>query len=333
MPEPVEPDIPEAIRVLADARAMARAGKDWPEADRLRAELEAAGWKVVDRGFSYSLEPAHPPTLEAGGVIRYGRSADVPSRLDEPATGLATVVLVATDWPADLGRTLGAIGSHRPAELQVVVVADGPSHEQQTALLATGSPIGETAPEGGPEIVWTSGRLGHAAALNAGIRRALAPVVILMDTSVEVTGDAVTPLVRVLDDPTVGVAGPWGFRSEDLRRFEEVTAGPADAIGGYCQAFRREDVVSRGPLDEHFRFYRNLDIWWSLVLRDEGEGRTPRRAVVVPDLPLVRHEHRGWTSVPDSERDRLSKRNFYRILDRYGSRTDLVVDPRASRRG
>jgi hypothetical protein len=154
-----------------------------------------------------------------------------------------------------------------------------------------------------------------------------------MDTSVEVTGDAVTPLVRVLDDPTVGVAGPWGFRSEDLRRFEEVTAGPADAIGGYCQAFRREDVVSRGPLDEHFRFYRNLDIWWSLVLRDEGEGRTPRRAVVVPDLPLVRHEHRGWTSVPDPERDRLSKRNFYRILDRYGSRTDLVVDPRASRRG
>ena len=38
-------------------------------------------------------------------------------------------------------------------------------------------------------------------------------------------------------------------------------------------AFRRADAAARGPLDERFRFYRNLDIWWSLVLRDEGEDR------------------------------------------------------------
>jgi hypothetical protein len=95
------------------------------------------------------------------------------------------------------------------------------------------------------------------------------------------------------------------------------------AIEGYAIAFRREDVAARGPLDERFRFYRNLDIWWSLVLRDEGEGAAPRRAVAV-ELPASRHEHRGWTSLSDDERDRLSKRNFYRIIDRFGSRTDLA---------
>jgi hypothetical protein len=89
-------------------------------------------------------------------------------------------------------------------------------------------------------------------------------------------------------------------------------------------AFRRGDVVARGPLDEHFRFYRNLDIWWSLVLRDEGEGSPPRRAIAV-ELPAVRHEHRGWSSLPEAERDRLSRRNFYRIMDRFGSRRDLLV--------
>ena len=85
--------------------------------------------------------------------------------------------------------------------------------------------------------------------------------------------------------------------------------GPGDvtAIEGYAIAFRREDAAARGPVDEHFRFYRNLDIWWSLVLRDEGEGTAPRRAVAVP-IPAIRHEHRGWTSLPDAERDRLSKR-------------------------
>ena len=90
-------------------------------------------------------------------------------------------------------------------------------------------------------------------------------------------------------------------------------------------AFRRDDCAARGPLDERFRFYRNLDIWWSLVLRDEGEGTAPRRAVARRRLPADRHEHRGWTSLPEAERDRLSKRNFYRIIDRFGWRRDLLV--------
>ena len=61
------------------------------------------------------------------------------------------------------------------------------------------------------------------------------------------------------------------------------------------------------------------------MLRDEGEGETSRRAVAVGDVPAVRHEHRGYTSLPDAERDRQSKRNFYRIIDRFGSRRDLLV--------
>jgi hypothetical protein len=105
---------------------------------------------------------------------------------------------------------------------------------------------------------------------------------------------------------------------------------------GYALAFRRDDFRDRGPLDERFRFYRNLDIWWSLVLRDEGEEQAPRRAVAVA-LPLERHEHRGWIDTPDEERTRLSRRNFYRIIDRFGWRRDLLLDaaeprPREARR-
>ncbi len=127
----------------------------------------------------------------------------------------------------------------------------------------------------------------------------------------------------------VGVAGPWGFVSNDLRHFEDAPSGDVDAIGGYCLAFRRVDFIERGPMDEKFVFYRNLDIWWSLVLRDEGEDAPPRRAVAV-DLPAIRHEHRGWTSLPEAERDRLSKRNFYRVLDRFGARRDLLMSSAAT---
>jgi cysteinyl-tRNA synthetase len=39
---------PDAVRVLAEQRAAARAAGDWAEADRLRAEIESAGWVVRD---------------------------------------------------------------------------------------------------------------------------------------------------------------------------------------------------------------------------------------------------------------------------------------------
>ena len=122
------------------------------------------------------------------------------------------------------------------------------------------------------EVVWTSERLGHGAAIeHRPAPRDAVTSSILLDPSIEPTGDVVTPLVAALDDPTVAVAGGWGIVSTDLRKFEDAPAGDVDAIEGYLQAFRRSDAAARGPLDEHFRFYRNLDIWWSLVLRDEGE--------------------------------------------------------------
>ncbi len=314
--------IPPEIVELADARALARAGRDWPEADRLRVEIEAAGWEIVDAGLSYRLTRAHAPTVERGGLVRYGRSVDVPSRLQEPALGLASVVLVATDFAVELERCLASLVEHGPDGLQIVVVGDALDAEQEAALVALDA-ADPGAPGIGTEVVVTSERLGHGAALNAGIRRAAAATVVCLDTSIELTGDAISPLVAALEEPDVAIAGPFGLASADLRQFEEA-AGEVDAVAGYCQAFRRADYTARGPLDEKFRFYRNLDIWWSLVLRDEGEDTAPRRAVALDRLPLLRHEHRGWTSLPEAERNRLSKRNFYRLLDRFGRRLDLV---------
>ena len=319
--------IPDDILAAAHDRARARADRDWPEADRLRGAIEAAGWRVVDHGTDFALSPASPPDVAEGTRTRYGSSRSVPSRLDEQPVGLATIVLLATDWPDDLERTLASLRAAAPSGVSVVIVANDPAPEQVQTLEALEQRKTERAADDGTEVVWTSDRLGHAAALNAGIRRASGEVVILLDTSVEATGDFVTPLVAALVDPSVAVAGGWGIVSTNLRQFEAALAGDVDAVEGYCLAFLRPDFVERGPLDERFTFYRNLDIWWSLVLRDGEDGGPPRRAVMVDGLPIVRHEHRGYTSLPDAERDRLSKRNFYRIIDRFGARRDLLVRP------
>ena len=322
--------IPDEVLTAAHDRARARAEKDWATADRLRGEIEAAGWTIVDRGTDFALSPAAPPDVDEGTRVRYGASRNVPARFEDPASGLATVVLIATDWPADLERALTGLRAHAPAGTSVVIVADAPSDAQAAALeaLEDGPASADDLPI---EVAWTSERLGHAAATNIGIRRAAAEVVILLDTSLEPVGDMVTPLVRALEDIQVAVVGGWGITSTDLRSFEDAPVGEVDAIEGYIQAFRRSDAAALGPLDERFRFYRNLDIWWSLVLRDGAEeDESPRQAVRIEGLPLDRHEHRGWTSLPDEERDRQSKRNFYRIIDRFGSRRDLLVASRKS---
>ena len=47
--------IPDEVLTAAHERAAAREARDWAEADRLRAEIEAAGWKIVDRGTDFAL--------------------------------------------------------------------------------------------------------------------------------------------------------------------------------------------------------------------------------------------------------------------------------------
>ena len=47
--------IPDEVLAAAHARARARAERDWPEADRLRGEIEDAGWDVRDEADGFRL--------------------------------------------------------------------------------------------------------------------------------------------------------------------------------------------------------------------------------------------------------------------------------------
>ena len=119
----------------------------------------------------------------------------------------------------------------------------------------------------------------------------------------------------------MAVAGAFGLCAKPgLKEFEESGGPDVDAIEGYCMAFRRADALAVAGFDPRFRFYRIADIEFSFRLRDRGG-----RAVVVPGLPLEKHEHRLWESTEAGERERLSKRNMYRFLDRWRDRTDLLV--------
>lgn len=85
-------------------------------------------------------------------------------------------------------------------------------------------------------------------------------------------------------------------------------------------AVRREALQAAGGFDPHFRFYRHADLDLSFEIRNAGW-----RAVRTAPLPVERHAHRGWEAYPPDERDRLSKRNFYRFLKHWRDRSDLLL--------
>jgi hypothetical protein len=71
--------------------------------------------------------------------------------------------------------------------------------------------------------------------------------------------------------------------------------------------------------DRGFKFYRTADIELAFQIKEQD-----LRVVVTP-VPVTRHEHRMWASTSEADRERFSKRNFYRFLDRWRGRHDLTV--------
>jgi cysteinyl-tRNA synthetase len=295
-------EAPEGVRALAEERAAARARRDFAAADELRDRMADAGWAVTDApDGAFALEPIVRPR----GPTRVA-AADVPSRLGEPAEADASVHWVVEGWPEDVDRAIAAFRAHAAGRSVRYVVAD-----------VTGGPADRWGED--VEAIALEPGTGWAAAMNASLRRATGRIAIVADGSIEVTGDVLGPMEEALGDPSVGVCGPFGIVTADLREFEPSDGPDVDAIEGYLMAFRREVLAASDLFDEKFRWYRTADIELSFRIKDAG-----LRAVVVP-VPVERHEHRMWFGTAPAERAKWSKRNFYRFLDRWRDRWDLTV--------
>jgi cysteinyl-tRNA synthetase len=299
-------EAPDEVRRLAAKRDERRRAKDFAAADALRDRIAELGYRVVDGAAGASLEAIETPAAERV------RPRDVPSLLAAAPRFDATVHWVVEGWPEDVVRALAAFRAAAGERSVQYVVAD-----------VTGAPAGMFGQD--VEVVSLVEGTGWAAARNAGLSRSLGRIVVVADGSIEPTGDVFAPLEDALADPDVGVCGPFGIVTRDLRDFEPSAGPDVDAIEGYLMAFRREVLARVGGFDEAFRWYRTADIELSFQVRALGLRLT------VTSVPVRRHEHRMWAATPPDERDRLSRRNFYRFLDRWRGREDLLVARRSPR--
>jgi glycosyltransferase involved in cell wall biosynthesis len=294
---------PEEVRRLAEERAERRRTRDFSTADALRERIRALGFEVTDRpdgGFDLTQEEITRP---GPSLVR---AEEIPSVLGGLPTADVTVQWLSEGWPNDVLR--GIVSFRRYEERRSV----------QHVVVETTRELTATWPEG-VEVIRLAEDPGFGAARNAGLRRSLGRVVIVADCSVEADADPYGPLEQTLADPSVGIAGPYGLVTDDLREFREADGPEVDAVEGYVMALRREVLAEGLAFDERYRFYRAADI----DLCFQAKARRLRVVRVV--VPVRRHEHRRWAATSHADRERLSKRNFYRFLDKFRGRTDLLV--------
>jgi GT2 family glycosyltransferase len=205
-----------------------------------------------------------------------------------------SILIDLEGWPDDAARFLASLDSHR-GDRSVEVVAAAQTSD-----------------------------LGFGAAHNMALAAATGDVAVLVDTSLELTGDLFGDLVTALEDPTVAVVGPYGLVTVDLCDYEERTVGDVAAVQGYCLAARRADLVAAGGVQEGFTWYRNADIDVSLRLRTLDEPPV-RRAVAAGAGHCTRHTHRAWEATPEAERGERSRHNMGIVHKAFFGRKDLTV--------
>jgi cysteinyl-tRNA synthetase len=300
----------EVVASVEEHRA-ARASRDFQRADGLRATF--AGYRVDDQAIDRAVVSRGDRRVAARERRTISSAKELPDRRSDPATRSWTVGIVTREYPGDFARCLAGVLRFLPSDGEVLVLDSGSGDDAQHG-------IGEIAGrDGRVEVYFADRDLGEGAARNALVRVARGRMLLMLDCSVEITGDLFAPLAHALADPTVGLAGPWGLRTTDLKHFDEITSGEAEAVQGYCAAARREVLLEIGGFDERYRFYRNLDIAVSLAARERGY-----RVLALGAECVRRHEHRIWESLSEEERLKRSRRNFDRMYSRFHGKTVLV---------
>ena len=289
-------------------------------ADAIRTEMSNGGYLVRDTFAGPWTRPktAFEQLLPPFETVSSPR--EVESYLDRASEVDFTMVMVVSDYLEDVKRCANSALKWAAGHSAELVVVDNGSTDGTAEWLES---LREE--DARVRVVHCDHVIGEAAAKNIGLKQSLGDTIVIIDPSVETTGDALAALGCALDMSGVGMVGPWGLLTENLQHFhEEVTSGEADAMQAYCQAFPRELVREAGLMREGFRFYRNLDLDFSFQVRDRGH-----RIVAIENVPMVRHEHRQWAALDEGQRNELSFKNFKRFYERWGHRADLVVSNRA----
>lgn len=305
--------IPPEILALSHERDILRKRGQYDRADALKKEIEEAGYAIKDNPHGAHLVIL--PSVDADGEV-YRTVRQLPSLLDQPDGCTFSVNILARNNFEQAQRCLQSVLEFADSSDTEVILVDNASRDELvpwTAVLQNSTKH--------LHVLRTSRTVGEAEARNIGLKRSRGKFILLLDSRVELTGDVFTPLARTLADDSVGVTGLRGLSTADLRHFAESEQAEVEVMDRLFLVFRRRVLKRVGLFDEKYRYPYFMDIDFSFAVRATGA-----RIIVTPDLPVRCHPEMPDASLSDAERTRLTRRNFYRFLNKWGDRDDLLLE-------
>ena len=141
-----------------------------------------------------------------------------------------------------------------------------------------------------------------------------------MDPSTIFLADPIPKTLDALNSGFQGVGWKGGLVNldDEWRSTDDKGVGEVDVLFSYYFAFDRNFVQKAGGANSSAKYYRNADIELSLAMRAAG-GR-----LIQIDLPLDQGRHHGYHDTDPDYRDKNSKKNYQRILERFRGKNEIL---------
>lgn len=167
---------------------------------------------------------------------------------------------------------------------------------------------------------WQKNKLGWGHSINHFLNSASEQYLVVMDPSTNFLGDPITQVLAKLENNYQGVGWKGGLvdLDDDWRSTKDCGAGEVDVLFSYFFALDREFAIKAGGANPSATYYRNADIELSLALRAAG-GKLWQM-----DLPLEQGRHHGYHDADPEFREKKSKENYNRILEKYRGRAEIL---------
>jgi hypothetical protein len=227
----------------------------------------------------------------------------------------ASIAMYINGFAEDAAKSIQAIKAHVGPDIAITAILPG---EFDFEVLR--SEIDERT-----YLIQIADGVGWGEAINALLKFAPSPYVIVMDPSTIFLGDAVTPVLEILKNgeySAVGWRGGLINTEDEWRSVEDKGDGEVDVLFSYFMALNKENALQANAFNIRAVYYRNADIEFSLKLR-QAQGRLLQLA-----LPLEQARHHGYYDTDEAYRDEQSKKNYDRILDRFRGKNEILVPRR-----
>jgi len=310
------PQVSPVIYSRIKKRVSLKKSKAFQEADNQRNAINVLGYVLEDNINGTDIRRKFYSETKNGLVQSISSSSELPQQSLSVDKYNVTFCLIANDFISDLKRCINSIVDFtKTNSYQILVLTKRAKPQLTESIKSIDTNINL-------EIINTDHVLGEGTSKNILIKSSQGSIVILLDTSIELTNDIVNPISSILHNESVGITGPFGLKTSDLHHFHDdstLDGGEMDAIQSYCFAFRRKTVQNVGLMRETFRFYRHLDLDYSFQFKSNGY-----KIIEIPTLPIIRHEHRIWESLTNHQREKLSQNNYKKFLNKWRKHPELL---------